>query len=93
MLPKKDGFEINGGNVIALCFSLNTKIFNGTKVSLKNELDEEIISFEAKEDFRTLIISNSKLTSGTYYLYENGKKQIIQHKQNSLFFIAYEVTI
>lgn len=91
MLPKKDGFEINGGTVIALgsdmlekpensskqksvCFSLNSKIFNGTKISLKNELDEEIISFEAKEDFRTLIISNSKLTSGTYYLYENGEK-------------------
>lgn len=58
----------------SVCFSLNTKIANRTKVSLKNELDEEIISFEAKEDFRTLIISNSKLASGTYYLYENGEK-------------------
>ncbi|WP_305133109.1 carbohydrate-binding domain-containing protein [Thomasclavelia cocleata] len=58
----------------SVCFSLNTKISNGTKVSLKNELDEEIISFEAKEDFRTLIISNSKLTSGTYYLYKDGEK-------------------
>ncbi len=57
-----------------VCFELSTKISNGTKVSLKNELDEEIISFEAKEDFRTLIISNSKLTSGTYYLYKDGEK-------------------
>ncbi len=34
----------------------------------------EIISFEAKEEFKTLIISNSKLTSGTYYLYQNEEK-------------------
>lgn len=58
----------------SVCFELNTKISNGTKVSLKNEFNEEIISFEAKEDFRTLIISNSKLTTGTFYLYENGEK-------------------
>lgn len=58
----------------SVCFALNTKISNGTKVSLKNELDEEIISFEAKEDFRTLIISDSKLTSGTYYLYKDEGK-------------------
>ena len=58
----------------SVSFELNSKISNGTKVILKNELDEEIISFEAKEDFRTLIISNSKLTSGTYYLYKDGEK-------------------
>ena len=86
-----DGFEINGGTVIALgsdmlekpektskqksvCFTLNSRISKGSKISLKNELDEEVISFEAKEDCKTLIISNSKLTSGTYYLYENGEK-------------------
>lgn len=58
----------------SVCFELNAKISNGTKVSLKNELNEEIISFEAKEDFRTLIISDSKLANGIYYLYENGEK-------------------
>lgn len=63
----------NSSKQKSVCFELNTKISNETKVSLRNEIDEEIISFEAKEDFRTLIISNSKLTSGTYYLYIDGE--------------------
>lgn len=63
----------NSSKQKSVCFELNTKISNGTKVSLRNEIDEEIISFEAKENFRTLIISNSKLTSGTYYLYIDGE--------------------
>lgn len=56
----------------SVCFTLNSRISKGTKITLQNETGEEVISFEAKEDFKTLIISNSKLTSGTYYLYENG---------------------
>ena len=64
----------NSSKQKSVCFELSTKISNGTKVSLRNEIDEEIISFEAKEDFRTLIISNSKLTSETYYLYIDGEK-------------------
>lgn len=55
----------------SVCFELNTKIAEGTKITLKNEMDEEVISFEAKEEFRTLIISNSKLTNGKYYLYQD----------------------
>lgn len=58
----------------SVCFTLDTKISKGSKITLQNEIGEEIISFEAKEDFRTLIISNSKLTSGTYYLYKDGEK-------------------
>ena len=58
----------------SVCFSLNNKIPKGTKITLKSELDEEIIYFETKEDFKTLIISNSKLTSGTYHLYKDGEK-------------------
>ncbi|MBO5476873.1 MAG: carbohydrate-binding domain-containing protein [Clostridia bacterium] len=84
------GFEINGGEVIALgsdmlqspdttskqksvCFNLNTAIESGTQVTVKND-SEEVITFEAKENFKTLIVSNSKVTSGTYYLYQNGEK-------------------
>lgn len=84
------GFEINGGEVIALgsdmlqspesnskqkavCFNLNNKILNGTKIVLKKG-NEEIVSFDAKEDFRTLIISNNKIINGTYTLYQNGEK-------------------
>lgn len=55
----------------SVCFTLNTKISEGTKITLKNE---EVTSFEAKEEFRTLIISNSKITDGTYYLYQNGEQ-------------------
>lgn len=58
----------------SICFELKTKISKGSKIVLQNEIGEEIISFEAKEDFKTLIISNSKLTSGTYYLYKDGEK-------------------
>lgn len=57
-----------------ISFTLNSKIANGSNVSLKDNNGNEIITFEAKEDFKTLIISNSKLTSGTYYLYVDGEK-------------------
>lgn len=58
----------------SVTFELNSKIASGSKITLKSESNEEIVSFEAKEDFRTLIISNSKLSSGTYYLYKDGEK-------------------
>lgn len=55
-------------------FTLNSKIDNGSKVSLKDNDGNEVISFEAKEDFKTLIISNSNLSNDTYYLYVNSEK-------------------
>ena len=55
-------------------FNLSNKISEGTTIELKNENDEEIISFETEEGFTTLIISNDKITNGTYYLYQNGEK-------------------
>lgn len=58
----------------SVCFELNTKVSKETEIVFKNEREEEIISFEAKEEFRTLIISSSKLTDGIYYLYQNGEK-------------------
>jgi len=55
-------------------FTLNSKISSGSNVSLKDDNGTEVISFESKEDFKTLIISNTKVTSGTiYYLYVNGE--------------------
>lgn len=57
-----------------VCFSLKTKINKGTTVTLKNEDDEDIIKFEADEEFKTLILSNEKITKGTYYLYENDEE-------------------
>lgn len=56
------------------CFNLSNKISAGTKISLKNEQNEEVISFEANEDFKTLIVSNVTIKNGTYYLYINGEK-------------------
>ena len=58
----------------SVSFTLNSKITSGLNVSLKDASSNEVVSFEAKEDFKTLIISNSDLTSGTYYLYINGEK-------------------
>ena len=58
----------------SVSFTLNSKISSGSNISLKDSNGNEIISFEVKEDFRTLIISKTDLTNGTYYLYINGEK-------------------
>lgn len=55
-------------------FTLNSKITSGSNISLKDNNGNEIATFEAKEDFRTLIISNADLSNNTYYLYINGQK-------------------
>lgn len=55
-----------------ICFNLTEKISKGTLVTLMNNKDEVIVSFVAQEDFKTLIISSSKLERGTYYLYKDG---------------------
>jgi len=58
----------------SLCFNLKSQISQESKISIRNEKEEEIISFEAKEPFRTLMISNENITSGTFYLYKDGEK-------------------
>lgn len=55
-------------------FTLNSKVANGSKVSIKDSGENEIITFEAKEDFKTLIISNADICNNTYYFYINGEK-------------------
>lgn len=55
-------------------FTLNSKIVSGSDISLKDINENEIISFEAKEDFKTLIISKESLSKDTYYLYIDGEK-------------------
>ena len=56
----------------SVCFELNTKISNGSTVEIKNSNGDTIASFEAKEDFNTLIVSNEKVTDETATLYVNG---------------------
>ena len=55
-------------------FTLNSKISKNSNISLKDSKDNEIISFTADEDFKTLVISNSELSTGTYYIYVDGEK-------------------
>lgn len=55
-------------------FTLNSKISKDSNVSLKDSKNNEIISFTADEDFKTLVISNSELSTGTYYIYVDGEK-------------------
>ena len=55
-------------------FTLNSKISKDSTISLRDSNDKEIISFTTDEDFKTLVISNSKLSTGTYYIYVNGEK-------------------
>lgn len=57
-----------------ISFNLKSKINKNSKISLRNSKGNEIISFEAYEDFKTLIISNSSIVNDTYYLYVNGEK-------------------
>ena len=88
-LDSDKGIIINGGTVVALAIdeleipsntskqkfiSLdNNEIDKNTLVTLLNDKDEIIISFEAREKFKTLILSNNKLVKGKYHLYINGE--------------------
>lgn len=58
----------------SVCFELNTKVSSGSAVEVKNASGDIIVSFEAKEDFKILIVSNEKVNSETVYLYVNGEK-------------------
>ena len=58
----------------SVCYELNTKVSSGSTVEIKNASGNTIISFEAKEDFKTLIVSNEKVNGETVYLYVNGEK-------------------
>ena len=56
------------------CFELSTAVKSGSTIEVKNENGEIIISFEAKEDFKTLIVSNEKVSDEKYSLYVDGEK-------------------
>ena len=58
----------------SVCLELQTKVNSSSKVEVKNANGDTIVSFEAKEDFKTLIISNDKVDDGEYTLYVNGEK-------------------
>ena len=58
----------------SVCFNLSNQIAKGSKISMQTANGEEIVAFDANEDFRTLIVSNSKVISGSYTLYQNGTK-------------------
>lgn len=58
----------------SVCFNLSNQIAKGSKISMQNANGEEIVSFDVNEEFRTLIVSNSKVVAGTYTLYQNGEK-------------------
>ena len=58
----------------SVTYELKSKVSSGSAVSIQNSNGTEIVSFEAKEDFRTLIVSNDKVENGSYTLYVNGEK-------------------
>ena len=58
----------------SVSIDLNTTISEGSNISLIDETGEEIIEFTADQDFSTLIISDSKIESGTYYIYIDGEE-------------------
>lgn len=94
-LDTDNGITINNGIVIAIGvdmlelpldtskqnsigFTLD-EIEKNTLVTLLNDKDEIIVSFEAREKFKTLIISSNKIDNGKYYLYIDGKNSGIQN--------------
>ena len=58
----------------SVCFELSTKVSSGSTVEVKNAGGYTIVSFEAKEDFKTLIVRKEKVNGETLYLYVNGEK-------------------
>lgn len=55
-------------------FTLKNKISKNSEISLKDKDNNEIISFDSKDDFKTLILSSDKIGDNIYYLYINDKK-------------------
>ena len=58
----------------SVCFELKSKVSSGSKIELKNTNGDTIIEFEAQDDFKTVILSNEKITDESYSLYVNGEK-------------------
>ena len=69
MLQKPD----NSSKQKSICCNLTEKIVTGSKVVVKDSGGKEVANFEAKETFKTLIISNKYVLNGTYMVYVNGK--------------------
>lgn len=56
-------------------FELSTKVDSGSTVEVKNENGDVIASFEANDNFKTLIVSNEKISDeNTLAIYVNGEK-------------------
>lgn len=54
-----------------ICLSLDEDISSENTVTLANSKKEEVISFVAPKDFKTILISNNNISDNTYYLYQN----------------------
>lgn len=55
-----------------ISFNLDNTISKGTLITLVRDDGKVIVSFEAIEDFKTLIISSDDLKNGKYHLYQGG---------------------
>ena len=64
---------INSSKQKFVTFSMKEVINSGSEIVLKSG-NNNVISFTAKENFKTLILSNSKMNSGLYDLFVNGNK-------------------
>lgn len=61
---------LNGSKQKAIASNLDTTIVAGSELVLKDSEGNEVTSFTADDSFKTIIISNSKLTEGKYNLYK-----------------------
>lgn len=53
-----------------LCLTLDSSIASGTNLTLVDSNDKEVLAFQADDNFKTLVISSSTLSNGTYKLYQ-----------------------
>lgn len=61
---------LNDSKQKAIASNLDTTIAAGSELVLKDSEGNELTSFTADDSFKTIIISNSKLTEGKYNLYK-----------------------
>ena len=74
-MPDIDIPTINVPNINNTTNSTSNTVNNSTGTSTKADtytIKEAGIIFEAKDDFKTLIVSNEKVTDETLYVYVNG---------------------
>ncbi len=72
----------NNSTQYSISLSLGQKVDSGARIELKDSSNNVVMSFEARESFRTLVLSNDKISKGVYTLEINGSPIKISGQSN-----------